>query len=263
MINIKLLRKVFSVLAFGLMLAANILAKLIPLNGITMGALSDNYPTLITPADSFFRVWFLIFALMLVYVIYQLELFRRQEVLPSKISGYIRDFFILSCLCNAGWIFAWHYRYIALSLALIIAILLCLSVINRYVYSEELSLSENLFMRIPFSIYFGWITVATIMNLSVLSISVGWKGFGIPFNYWAIVAILVILIITSIHTYKNKSVAYVFAVMWAIIGILVEHSSKDGYNGQYPELIITVIIGILILLVELGYIIFYRKKYGF
>lgn len=254
--------KIFSVLAFLLMVTVNILANQLPINGMTTGEISANYPTLITPAGYTFLIWIVIYAMLLGYVVYQLEIQGRVRVLEPELADIIRLLFILSCILNTAWIFAWHYRYIALSVALILSLFVCLWNINQYLYAEEPSPSEKLFIRLPFSIYFGWVTVAAIVNIAVLLVSINWSGLGIPAPVWAIVAALIILILASYVTLTYKNLAYAVTIIWAYIGILVKHISKSGFNRQYPEIIFAIIICILILLLEMGYVILYKKKYG-
>ncbi len=263
MANENIYKKVFPVIAFLVMMAVNILDNLLPINGFATGDLFDNYPSLITPAGYTFLIWTVIHILLFTYVVYLSELIGLKRKLASKISDFIRLLFILTCLCNIAWVFAWHFRYIALSLVLIITILVCLSLINKYVYSEELSFSEKIFVRLPFGIYFGWITVVTVVNTSVLLKSISWSGFGISARLWTSIAALIIFIIASVNTLKNKSLAYAAAVIWAYVGIIVKHTSRDAFNYQYPEIVILIIICILFLLIEMGYIIVKRKKYGF
>ena len=262
MSNVDVYKKVLTVVSFLVMTTVNILANLLVINGMTTGEISDKYPSLITPTSYTFLIWMVIYVLLFVYVVFQLEFRRNVRVLSPKVFDYIRMFFILSCLCNTAWIFAWHYRYIALSLVLIISILVCLSIINKYIYSEELSLSENLFLKLPFSIYFGWITVATLINSSVLLISINWTGFGIPAWLLTIAGILIILIIASFYTLKNRSITYAATVIWAYIGIIVKHTSKSGFHSQYPEIVFAIMICILFLMIEMGYVIINKKKYG-
>lgn len=259
MANTNVFKKVFSFIAFLAMVAVNILANLLPINGITTGALSNNYPSIISPAGYTFLIWTVIYTLLFAYVVYQLELFGHMRKLEDKICDFIRMLFILSCLCNIAWIFAWHYKYIALTLVLIITILVCLSTINKYLYSEELSLAETVFVRLPFSIYFGWITVAVMVNTSVLLISINWSGFGIPAWIWAIVAALIILIITIFNTLKNKSLAYAATVIWAYIGIIIKHTSSNGFRYQYPGIVTAIVLCILFLLIVIGYVVLKRK----
>lgn len=263
MANTNVYKTGFTVIAFLIMATLNALANLLPLNGITTGALSDRYPSMITPSDYTFLIWTIIYLLLFAYTIFQMDLFMHKRMLSSKLSGYIKLYFILSCMCNAGWIVAWHYNYIALSLMLIVVILICLAHINNYTYADELSLSEKIFIRLPFSIYFGWITVATVLNTTVLLISVRWSRFGISATIWTVVAAIVILIVTSLNTIKNKSFAYATTVIWAYAGILVKHTAKNGFGGKFPVVIVAVSICILILLSEMAYIVVKKKKYGF
>lgn len=262
MSNVSIYIKVLTVVSFLVMTIVNIFANLLMINGMTTGEISDKYPSLVTPARYTFLIWMVIYVLLFSYVVFQLEFKRNTRALSPKVFDFIRMLFILSCLCNTAWIFAWHYRYIALSLVLIISILVCLSIINKYIYSEELSLSENLFVRLPFSIYFGWITVAALFNTSVLLISINWNGFGIPIWLLTIAGVLIILIITSFYTLKNRSITYTATVIWVYIGIIVKHTSKSGFHSQYPEIVFAIMICILLLLIEMGYIIINKKKYG-
>ncbi len=255
--------KVLAVISFLVMIAVNILASLLPINGMITSDVSNNYPSLIIPAGYTFLIWTVIYVLLFTYVVYQLEAMGHVSTLSSKISDFIRLFFILSCLCNIAWIFAWHYRYMALSLVLIITILVCLSIINQYIYSEDVSLSERIFVRLSFSIYFGWITVAVMVNVSVFLISISWPGFGVSSRLLTIIGALIILIIASFYTLKNRSIAYAATVIWAYVGIVVKHTSENGFNGQYPEVVFAVMICILFLMIEVGYVIINKKKYGF
>ena len=133
MSNIDIYKKGLSVVSFLVMTAVNILAKLIPINGMTTGEISAKYPSLITPASYTFLIWIVIYVLLFFYIVYQLDFTKKERTLPPKVFNIIRMLFILSCLCNTAWIFAWHYKYIALSLVLIISILICLSIINKYI----------------------------------------------------------------------------------------------------------------------------------
>ncbi|MDF2908622.1 MAG: hypothetical protein K0R34_3943 [Herbinix sp.] len=263
MSNVNIYKKVLTIISFLMMTAVNILANVLPINGMTTGDISDNYPSLITPAGYTFLIWMVIYILLCAYVVYQLEFIRCARTLSPKISDHVRLFFAFSCLCNTAWIFAWHYRYIALSLVLIITILVCLSIINKYVYLDERSHSEKFFVRLPFSIYFGWITVATMVNASVLLISIGWHNFGIPAQMLTIVAALIIVIIASYYTLKNRSIVFAATVIWAYVGIVVKHTSKSGFNSKYPEIVFAIMICILLLLIEMGYVLINKKKYGF
>jgi hypothetical protein len=119
---------------------------------------------------------------------------------------------------------------------------------------------EKIFIRLPFSVYFGWITVAAIANATVLLVSRGWNGFGIPEPVWAIAMIIVGMLIGAVTTIRNRDVAYGLVLVWAYSGILIKHTSAAGFAGQYPAIIITVAVCILLLLAAAAYSLFVRPR---
>ena len=262
MTNINTIAKVFSVFAFLIMVSVNALANLLPLNGVTTGELSNMYPTLITPAAYTFLIWIIIYLLLFSFTIYQLEFAAGKRKLSSNLADFIRGFYIVSCLCNAVWIFAWHYKYIALSLVLMVTLFICLGFMYKLLYEEELSLGEKIFIRLPFSIYFGWITVATVTNVAALLVSIRWSGFGITRSVWAIITAIGIFVYASYITLKNSSLAYTATVIWAFLGLVVKHTAQNELNGKYPNVIIALIACIGVLVLEMGYCIVIKKRLG-
>jgi hypothetical protein len=113
---------------------------------------------------------------------------------------------------------------------------------------EKLETKENFFLSIPFSIYFGWITVATIANITVFLVSISWDGFGVTDFTWTMIILLVGVMIGIARMNKDKNIAYGLVLIWAYAGILLKHLSADGFDGRYPSVIATL-IGCLVLLV--------------
>jgi hypothetical protein len=122
-----------------------------------------------------------------------------------------------------------------------IVILDCLIFINYLIKNEKLTAREKFFISLPFSVYFGWITVATIANATTLLVSIGWDGFGISEPTWAVIIIIVGMLIGSITMIRNKDLAYGLVLLWAYAGIYIKHTSESGFDGQYPAVIYTVI----------------------
>ena len=133
-------------------------------------------------------------------------------------------------------------------------ILVCLILIVREINEEEFSLREKIFIRLPFSVYFGWITVATIANATTLLVSLGWDGFGISEPTWTVIIIAVGLAIGIATMLRNRDIAYGLVIIWAYVGILIKHISASGFAGQYPVVITTVIVCIGIFLIGEVYI---------
>ena len=252
--------KIITTLCFLIMIVVNVLAVTLPLNGVETGQVSGSYPNLFAPAAVTFSIWGLIYILLALYTLYQLGFFQKNNVAEqNSLLKYINVYFCLSSLINAAWIFAWHYYKIPLSVILMLVLLLCLITINNKTTKAQLSGREKFFIRLPFSIYFGWITIATIANITVLLVSLGWNGFGLSEVIWTVIILIVGLIIAALTTLKNKDIAYGLVIIWAYAGILIKHFSVDGFNGQYPFVIITVIACVALMLFVISYVWFNRR----
>ena len=240
--------KILTAATFLLMIVVNALANILPINGLTTGQVSDSYPNLFAPAAFTFAIWGLIYLLLAGYTLYQLGIIREDSWTADRhLLRKISVIFSLSSLVNAAWIFSWHYKLIPLSMILMIVILLCLIKVNQITARSGLIGREYFFIRLPFSIYFGWITVATIANATVLLVSLGWDGFGIPEPVWTAIMIAAGFLIGAAVMLKNKDKAYGLVLIWAFFGILMKHIRPAGFDGQYPLVITTA--GICIALV--------------
>jgi FtsH-binding integral membrane protein len=122
-----------------------------------------------------------------------------------------------------------------------IGLLISLIKIADILRSQKLNALENWLVRLPFSIYFGWITVATIANITVLLVSLGWNGFGLSDVFWTVVVLLVGAVIGSWRTIHDRNIPYALVLIWAYGAILSKHLSATGFAGQYPAVIYTVI----------------------
>ena len=241
--------KVGVLLSFLIMITVNALANILPINGVTTGAAADRYANLFTPAPLTFAIWGAIYLTLAIYVVFQL--LRGKENADSARQTMLERvgrLFIFSSLANAGWIFAWHYNQIPLSVAAMLLILLSLIRIGWLLREPHCSPKEELALRIPFGLYYGWITVATIANITVLLVSMGWDGFRISEPVWTAIIIAVGMLIAGVTMYNIRSVAYGLAVLWAFAGILNRHLSPQWYGGQYTLIVVTTGIALGVLL---------------
>jgi len=253
--------KTIVVITYFIMVAVNAMANILPINGQSTGQVSDSYPNLFAPAGITFAIWALIYVLLAAYAIYQTDLFQKnQSVLKKNFLDKIGIYFSISSVANAVWIYSWHYHIIILSMLLMIMILLCLISILNLIIKADLSNTDKIFVRLPFSVYFGWITVATIANATVLLVSMGWDGFGISQVVWTIIMILAGAGIGLAAMLKNKDIAYGMVIVWAYGGILLKHMSYGGFNGQYPSVISISGSCIVLLLAAVVYLFVKREK---
>ena len=255
------LLKAFVAFTFILMVVVNALANILPINNKGTGEISDFYKNLFAPAGLTFAIWGVIYLALASYTLYQFGILKnKNKPLKENLITKIGIYFSISSLANTLWIFAWHYQIIPLSMLLILVVLVCLIVINRAIVQEKLNSSEKLYIGLPFSIYFGWITVATIANFTTLLVSLGWGGFGISETLWTVIIISVGLIISAATVIRNRDIAYGLVIIWAYAGIWLKHISESGFAGAYPIVVNTVIVSILLLVLTEAYVLFSKQK---
>jgi benzodiazapine receptor len=195
------------------------------IGGIDTATVSNNNPTLITPAGYVFSIWGVIYILLGVFVVYQ-ALPRERS---SDYQGKIGWLFVLSSLINIAWIFVWQFESLILSVVLIFALLLTLIAIylRLDIGRSKVKTSERLTVHLPFSVYLGWITIASIANVAVTLTAYNWDGFGVSPEIWAIIVVAVALVITMLMLGIRKDIAYALVVIWALVGIGVNHSANQ------------------------------------
>lgn len=226
------------VLAMFVMFAVNTLSTTLPLNGVTPGEASARYPNLFVPAPYVFSIWGVIYLLVILYVLYQFGLFRKKgEPSNGILLWQTGIFFIVTCLFNAAWLFAWHYGQVALSLGVIVLFLLTLILLRLRIAAQPLTNREKLFVRLPFSVYFGWLTIATIANATALFVAYGFSGLGLSESFWTIAILAVGAAIGIATALRFHDAAYLFVFLWAYAGILQNHLSAGGFAGAYPGVI--------------------------
>ncbi len=238
--------KILVVLTFILMVVVNVLANTLPINGVDTGVISDSYPNLFAPAGITFSIWGLIYLLLAFFTFYQLGLINKNDEISNELMNKVGTLFSLSSIINTIWIFTWHYRVIWLSMILMICLLLCLIKIVNAIREEKLSTKEKFFVKVPFSIYFGWITVATIANATTLLVSLGFNGFGLSQSIWTVLIIIIGAIIGIITLLKNRDYYYGLVIIWAYFGIVIKHTTV--FNNMYTSVIITTIVAIVLVL---------------
>jgi len=238
----------FNLLLVLAVIAVNSLAVVLPLNGRSTGQISDSFKALFVPAGYVFSIWGLIYLGLLGFAVYQLLPSQRSNPSIRATDGW----FALGSLANCAWIFSWHYGVYSLSLALMLVLLVSL----LFLYSRQRSpkggernprLATRLLVRLPFSIYLGWISVATIANASDVLSWAGFSGLGIPDTTWVVALSVVAALLSVALSLRHRDVGYAAVLVWALAGILVKQSA-------YRPIVIGcwAAIGIIVLGVLLG-----------
>jgi benzodiazapine receptor len=196
------------------------------LGGVNTAEISDASPTLITPAGYVFSIWGIIYVLLGVFVIFQALPSQREKEYTKKI-GWL---FVLSSLANIVWLFLWQYEILSVSVILMFLLLATLIAIylRLNIGKSAVSFREKLAVHVPFSVYLGWITIASIANVAVFLVSENWDGFGISPETWATLIIIVALVITLLVLATRRDIAYSLVIIWALVGIAVKQSGNQN-----------------------------------
>ncbi len=242
------MKRIYPVLSLILVLFVNFLANYLPIAGKSTGAISDAYPSLFTPAGFTFSIWGIIYLFLIAYVVYQL--------LPSNRSRLVFDqinkLFIINCFANSAWIFAWHYELLPLSLVLMGIILGSLILIYRKIKAASLNAwKDSLLIKTPFSLYVGWITVATIANISIIQSAYNWNDMVLSQPDWTLIKLGLAGAVGAAMVLQQKDQVFGLVVAWASFGIFSNQTDiSPMVGGAAATVLILVLAAIVISFIE-------------
>ncbi len=239
-----IVRQIFVVLATLVTLVINGLANALPLNGVTTAEVSDRFKVFFVPSGYVFAIWGLIYLLLIGYTVYQALPAQREHAILRKIGWW----YVISAVANSAWIFMWQYLHFPLTLVFMGLLLVSLIAIYLQlgIARKPATMSEKLFIRLPFSVYLGWITVATIANISDVLYFYNWNGFGLDPQIWAVIMLAAALVIAAIMTVTRRDAAYLAVLVWAFIGIALKFPANPIVN--ISAWVAAGVVGILFIL---------------
>lgn len=199
----------------------NYLSNTGKINNTTIGTVSKGLQNLFTPASYAFAIWGFIYLLLLGFIFYQSRSLFSPNTKSDEVVLRIGWWFVISCIANSVWVFLWLYEYTGISCFFILLLLFSLmQIIFRCRLELDLeSFSKILFVAWPFVFYAGWVTVASIANISAYLFKINWDGFGLPADTWAIIMIVVAVIINIWAIYSRNLREFALVGAWALIAI--------------------------------------------
>jgi hypothetical protein len=213
-INIK---QIVTIMVTLLTITVNGLANALPLNGQETGEISDRFDIYFVPAGYVFSIWGLIYLGLIAFSIYQALPAQKDNPLLNKIYPA----YWVGNLANVVWIFLWHYEFFPLTLVAMITLLVCLIYIYVQISKKgaELDRNQKWFVRLPISIYLGWISVATIANVTQILFYLNWSGWGISAAIWAVIMLSIASMLGLLMLWREYDIPYVLVLVWAFVGI--------------------------------------------
>jgi len=217
------IRQYTNLLSVVLALTVNILASTLPLNGQNTGEISDRFQVYFVPAGYVFSIWGIIYLGWIAFILFQFRSSQRESARLRRL-GYL---FALSNVANAAWLFCWHYNQFGLSVLVMLALLglLIASYLHLNVNRTSVTRAEYWSVDVLFSVYLGWITVATVANITDWLYFVGWNGFGISAQAWAVIMLAIASLLGLAMALTRRDAGYLLVLVWAFVGIAVKQTS--------------------------------------
>jgi hypothetical protein len=213
-------------------IAVNGLANALPIAGRLTGEISDSFPVVITPAGYVFAIWGVIYLGLAAYATWQAlpaqANHRRARVIAVPVA--------IGNLANLVWILLWHTLWIGTSLVAMLVLLVTLLLVYLRLRPRpgtglavgEVTRAERILARGTFSVYLGWITVATVANVTITLWDAGWRErlLGLPPQAWGVVTLLVATALGARMLLRYRDLPYAAVLVWAFVGIVVAQSSS-------------------------------------
>jgi hypothetical protein len=217
--------QVLTITAILATLGVNILSNFFPWGGLNIGQIANTLfaDVMITPANYAFAIWGLIYLGIVAFGIYQLQPHQQQ----NRYLQTIRPLIVGACLTQILWVFAFLGRQFWLSVVLMFGILALL--IRAYVRSQQgnrISRQEKWLVQIPISIYLGWISVASVVNVASALDAVNWDGWNISASIWTVVMLAITTGITAILTIRRHEGIFPLVVIWAFVAIAIRQVNQ-------------------------------------
>ncbi len=254
-----------NVVAVIAVLIMNMLSETLPLNGVTTAQVSNSYPSLFTPPGYVFSIWGVIYALAIVFMIYQARPNQRNEAYLTEI-GFL---YLIGAIANTSWLLIFHYSYgnpqlLAGSIVpMVVLLLTLLSIYQRLgIGKREAPRNQKLAVHLSISVYLGWISLATIANISS-TLNALIPGIPEPTQVLSTVLVVtIVLVITVLMVWTRRDFAFGLVVIWASTGIALNRIAVPFIFTT--SIAAAVIVALLILvapfLKKMGILDFYMVR---
>ena len=232
----------------------NILGNIFPVKGITIGQISNEMfkNVLIIPANYAFAIWGLVYLALISFAIYQVLPSQRENIYFRRI-----DYFLVVASCaQIIWVFVFQQLLFVVSL---VAMLIILGSLMGAYLGLEIGLTPanrqmRWFAHFPVSIYLGWISVATVVNVAVVLYHLGWDAWGINYQIWTVIILSITSTIAAIVYRERSDYVYAGVFIWALVAIAVRNFDNS--------IVVIAAIGLALLLVLLLRLNNFQKQHN-
>jgi benzodiazapine receptor len=166
--------QIINIVSFGFALVANYLTATQAFGLPPINEVSDRYATALTPATYAFSIWSLIYLMLTVFVVYQArDLFRPQS--DNDLPQRAGPLFTIASLCNGLWTYVFLHELIGLSVIILLALTGSLYLLLWRLRIAVYDAPPRVIFYVwwPLLLYTGWVTVASLVNISNWLASLG------------------------------------------------------------------------------------------
>lgn len=219
------------------------------LNGLNTADVSDAYANLFTPVGFTFSIWGVIYLMLALFLLRAFKVLKPKK--PELKAGDMNQLivlFSLSSLLNISWLFMWQYQIMSLSVVVMVCLLVILAKVHNLLHGKKMSLKEHILVHAPFSVYFGWISVATIANIAAWLTSLDWDGFMQHETTWTIGMLIAGALVAILVGIIRRDPLYLVVFVWAYFGIIYKHLSVSGHDLEHSGVVVVIAILISVLI---------------
>ena len=227
------------------------------INGLSQKEISDKYITLITPSPSTFSIWSVIYTLLLISII--VMILKKDNYYYKKAIDEITTLFRVSCILNIVWIITFSYLQVELSTLFILGFAITLSLICLRL--RKINDNKHILLPLTFGTYTGWLLIATVVNVAAALVKLKWNGFGIAPEIWAGIILVIAIVLVFIVIRSNRNAVLPLPIAWAYFGIYKYLKAPEGFKGEFGNLQIITLIG-MVILIAIAALQFYQNHFA-
>ena len=206
----------------------------IGLNGQTTIEIFNRLPVLIAPANYVYLIWFVIIAVIFVY----LMSYRENQQLMVLQTHLQTALFICNAIVYMIVIFIWHEgQYMS-------AVILCgaLLLLMFSLYITFPLHRKSIKSRIPIAFLFSWQIFLFVIMVNITLIHYEWSGLGLSLSLWTVIFLTIITCISLLLMYHYEDRLSPLVMTWAFIGVAIE----NGFHGLLVTTASLFLSGVLI-----------------
>jgi hypothetical protein len=171
------------------------------------------------PAAYALVIWAPIYTGFLIFAVWQLRSARAEN---PRVAA-IRPWLMLSAVLNAAWFAVMALKHPGWSVPIVFAMLVVALIMHRAGHiGAAVTEPGEAWLRLPFSLYTGWLIVTLFITVSVELSRVGWDGFGWSSVTWGILMIVASSVVGLIARFRLDDPVLGAVFVWAYLAIVVQ-----------------------------------------